>query len=476
MIEKFKPAAPEKKGIQQIGKLIYALCLGLILISGPGCSVYRTYTLPLEDEIKAIEGDTRMPDSQDPWWESFGDDQLNRHIATALDRNFSLTAAWERLTAAKAVARKTASSLYPSLNASGGLDREIDRGEKTDQLTFGAAASYEVDLWGRIRSQTDAEALRVQASEEAFRTAALSLSADIAVTWMRLIEAYSQHALLERQLRTNDNTLEILKARFATGLVRSEDILRQQLLNREIEEEKIIVETEMKTLEHQISLLRGELPLNKTYRVSRALPVLTPVPSLSSGSVTRRPDIRKAYFDIRAADKDLAAAVRDQYPQLTLSASYISEAATPGNLFSNWITALAGAVVSPLFDGGRRQAEVSRREALRSELIALYGETVLQAFREVEDALINEKNQGRRIKNLEERLDLAGNSYDQVRLGYFSGANDFLSVLVARYQLQSVERDLLLARRNLVEYRISLYRALAGGFKTPDKTKKQKDN
>lgn len=441
--------------------------LSVIVFSG--CSKYVEYELPLQDEIKSLANDSASSAIPDNWWTSFNDRQLNQHIEKALDTNYSLAAAWERLNSAKAVASKSSASLYPNLNVVTSSIKEIDDVTTTDKHTFGVAAAYEIDLWGRLRAQTAAEDLRVQATEEAYRIAALTLSANISLTWMKLIEAHNQFALLQRQIITNTNTLNILKARFEAGQIRSEDILRQKLLNEGVLEERISIETEIDTLENQFALLCGELPQNQHYKVSKVLPSLTSIPygRLSSKLVLRRPDIRKAYLEIEAIDHELASAVRDQYPQITLSASYISEAATAGNLFSSWITTLASGFVSPLFDGGLRAAKISQKKAERSELIAVYAEVVLQAFVEVENALIQEKRQVDRIENLHNRLNLARSAYEQVGLGYLNGISDFLSVLVSQYQLQTIERDLLQARRNLIEFRISLYRALAGGFKTP---------
>lgn len=411
-------------------------------------------------------GTAYLPDF---WWVSLNDQSLNNHVRAALENNFSLAAAWERLQAARSLAQRQASNLYPDLDIEGDAARRIDDTEESDNFSAGPAASYEVDLWGEVRAAAAAEDLRAKASEEAYRTAALSLSADIAITWVRLTEANNQIRLLNSQIATNEKALEVLKARFGAGQVRSEDILRQQLLIESVREEKISVESDKGVLEHLLAVLRGETPQAASFATKPALPKLADLPDtgLSSELINRRPDIRRAELEIAAADKDLAAAIRDQYPSLTLSASYISEAATAGNLFSDWITTLAAGLLAPVFDGGERKAEAARREALRNALINDYGQTVLDAFREVEDALIREQKQRERIQNLQVRLSLARDSYEQIQLGYFNGANEFISVLDAQDELQGIERDYLRARRNLIEFRIALYRALAGGFETP---------
>lgn len=453
------------------------VCIATVLLFCFGCLKYKSYELPLEKEVDAVElrhGTDLLPDL---WWQLFQDENLNAHIETALNQNFSLVAAWERFNAAQALARKTSSNLYPRFNLEGNASRRRDGGQNTDQYGFGGSASYELDLWGRVRAETAAEDLRALASEKAYRTAALTLSANIATVWSQIVEANSQKRLLEQQIQTNEKTLAVLNARFEAGQNRREDILRQELVNKAVIAEKITVEADLETLNHQLAVLRGEMPQKAEYAVSKVLPTLAAVErvGISGQLVKRRPDVQQAYLEIEAADKDLAAAIRDQYPRITLSASYISEAASAGKLLSNWIATLAGGITAPLFDGGQRRAEVFAKEAVRNELIATYAQTVLRAFQDVENALSQELKQRERLQNLEERLRLAKDAYEQVQLGHLNGANEFLSVLDAQIQLQSLERSLVLARRNLIEFRIALYRALGGGFQTPREKTMKKD-
>ena len=410
-------------------------------------------------------GTTELPDR---WWHSFNSQPLNNHIQYALDNNFSLAAAWKRVEAARAITQRQASALYPDVNLEGAANRTIDDGREQDRFEVGPTVSYEVDLWGRIRSQAQAERLQAEATEEEYRTAGLTLSADTALTWIRLIEAYEQLQLLQNQMKTNEKALEVLKARFGVGLIRSEDILRQQLSIEAVEDSILLVQNDKQIFENQLAVLRGEPPQGANFKTSETLPHLPPLPDtgLPADLIKRRPDVRQAYYQLAAADATLAAAIRDQYPSLNLSASYVTEAASAGGLFSDWVTSIAASIIAPVFDGGLRQAEVSRAEARKAELLNLYKQTVLEAFQEVEDALVQEETQQKRITNLKSRLDIAKTTYDQIQLGYFNGANEFLSLLTAQNELQQIERDLLTAQRNLIEYRITLYRALAGGFTT----------
>ena len=403
------------------------------------------------------------------WWQALSDEKLNAHIETALTRNFSLEAAWERLQAARAISNSSEAELYPELDLRFSASRVGgDTNSRSTEYTLGPAASYEVDLWGRIGAAADASALQALASEAAYRSAALSLSGDVALTWVRFTEAHQQLQLLNKQTETNEKALKVLKARFGIGQIRSEDILRQQLLIEAIQEEVLNVETEIHTLSHQLAVLRGEAPQARQFMPTEQPPRLPALPDtgLPSELIQRRPDIQARLLEMEAADKQLASAVRAQYPSLSLSASYVSEANTAGNLFSDWVSRLAGELIAPVFDAGQRRAEVQRQEALREERLNQYAQAVLDAFREVEDALIRELKQQKRIANLETRLQLAREAYEQIQLGYFNGAGEFLSMLEAQTSLQALERDLLRAQRVLLEVRIALYRALSGGFQT----------
>ena len=170
--------------------------------------------------------------------------------------------------------------------------------------------------------------------------------------------------------------------------------------------------------------------------------------------------------ELKAADRDLAAAISNQYPRLTLSVSASTAASTAQDLFQSWAYAFAGDLLAPIFRGGALRAEVDRTEAVRTQRLYQYGQTILTAFQEVEDALIREKKQRERIQQLERQVELAQQAYEQLRTQYFNGAADYLDVLTALDEVQQLRRDRLAAERTLVEDRIALYRALAGSFET----------
>ncbi|MEF8788387.1 MAG: TolC family protein, partial [Planctomycetota bacterium] len=155
---------------------------------------------------------------------------------------------------------------------------------------------------------------------------------------------------------------------------------------------------------------------------------------------------------------------------LTLTASLSGTEDNATDLFDEWARSFAGDLTAPLLDAGQRQAEVERTRAVKMQRVYDYGQTMLRALQEVEDALIQEKKQVERIRRLEKHVRLAEETYERLRYEYFNGEGDYIDVLTALTDEQELRRDLLSARLALVEFRIALYRALAGGFRTERET------
>ena len=172
------------------------------------------------------------------------------------------------------------------------------------------------------------------------------------------------------------------------------------------------------------------------------------------------------YLAFQAADRDLASAISAQYPRIDLTGSLLNLAERPESLFRDWYVSIAGQLIAPLIDGGQRRAEVDRTLAVAGQRFYEYGQTMLNAFGEVEDSLALERQQVERIERLEEQVRLAGQSSLQLREQFLIGDADFLDVFSAMQSQQRLQREVLSARLELVLIRIGLYLALAGGFDT----------
>ena len=440
----------------------------LPIFSLSGCSyrqVNRDFAnrtlLPLSES-----GETQIPDR---WWQAFEDAGLNHQVERALGNNLDLSVALQRLRAARAVARREASDLFPDLDGIFGSDTTFGPGPDQTRINWGLDASYQVDLWGQIQSRVDAERFRAQATQSDYFVVALSLAAEVTRTWFSLVEAHAQLELLDEQLETNRNGLKAQEFRYGEGDERgAADVLRQRQLVQATLEQVVVVEARIEILEHQLAVLTGELPQSATYYPGADLPELPPLPyvGLPSELLMRRPDVRADYLAFLAADQDLAAAVSAQYPRLNIGSSLINSAASSDNLFRDWFLSIGSQLVAPLFDGGQRRAEVDRTSAVACQRFNEYGQTMLIAFQEVEDNLALEKYQIKRLERLGEQVELAKQAtkvlYDRI----LNGQGSFLDYLTTIQSQQRLQRDIISARLDLTLIRVGLYLAIAGDFDT----------
>jgi len=403
------------------------------------------------------------------WWLAFNDEYLNTLIEQALADNPGLLATWSRLEQARALARKSGALLQPGLDASSDATRSWSKqttNSSATQWTLGLTASYELDLWGRLTSSRDAAVLDAEASYEDIRAAAISLSAQVAVAWFQLVDQRAQISLLDDQYGTNEQHLELITVQFQTGAASASDVLQQRQTLERSRASKLLAESNEKVLEHQLAVLMGKPAGSIVLPRLQKLAGLPPQPAtgIPAELILQRPDVKKAFLLLQSADRKLAAAIADRFPRVSLQASASTTDSTTADLFQNWAASLAGNLVMPLIDGGRRKAEVDRSQAAHQELLHLYTERVLTAVQEVEDALIREQQQQSYVENLAGQNSLLQSASGQIKDRYMHGSETFLRFLTTLLSYQDLQRSELQAQEQLIEYRISLYRALAGGW------------
>ncbi len=438
-----------------------------------GCAVPDTPpALPLNPPAGfSATGQQPLPDK---WWHVFADETLNNLITRSLTGNFTLSMARARLEQARAVAGKSGAELLPAVSTEAALARSAQHFSETGESTFtssslGLAAGYEIDLWGRLRANEFAARLDLQAAHEDLQTAAVTLSAEVAITWYRLLEQQGQIALLRRQIVTNEQALDLVSRQFGSGQVPATDVLQQRQALEGARAALIEADTGRQLLVHQLAVLSGEDPLSFSPPTGTEPAILPPLPAagLPADLLRRRPDIRRASLRLHAADQRIAAAIADRFPRISLTAGAEANG-EPHQLFSNWLATLAGNLAAPLLDGGRRAFEVDRTRAIADEALHNYGQAIISAIREVEDALSIENRQRRLLENIESRLTLSHLVTKQTRERYIHGAMEFLRFLIAQLNEQELERGHLRVRRELIEARITLCRALAGGWEIED--------
>lgn len=295
----------------------------------------------------------------------------------------------------------------------------------------------------------------------------MTLVAQISEVWLDVRYQRARKKLLTEQLATNEKSLELLEARFREGLGSALDVYQQRSLVAGTRQLIVATESQLVVLEAQLALLlsttMGEVA-GEVAAAPETLPEPPPVPSVGvpASLLDRRPDVRAARRRVEAADQRVAAAVADRLPSLRLSGSVDAQGSELSDLVASPLYSLFASVTAPLFDYGRRKAEVSRRRAAVEQALAGYGDVMITAMVEVESALAQEKHHLAGIAELVEQAELAASTVKAARDAYREGQIDYLPVLSATQGEQQVALAILQARRQLLSLRVSLYRALGG--------------
>jgi NodT family efflux transporter outer membrane factor (OMF) lipoprotein len=419
-------------------------------------------------EAFSTQGTVSLPQK---WWESLNDPQLNTVMEEALAGNLTIRMAWDRLRQAEALADQATSFLLPSLTYSGmGRRTRRDTNNTTTSASdyrLGLGASYEIDLWGRARSAYDATLLDAQARQEDMASAAMTVSASVAKLWYQLAETKQTLAVMQQQLETNRRVYKLVLLHFRNSKVGvgAPDVLRQKQLVESTQGQLIQARERQVLLQHALAVLLGK-PAGQwdpPEAMLIELPVL-PAVGVPSEVLQRRPDVRSVWLAVQSADARVAIAITDKYPSLSLSANVDTTSTHMKDLFDDWLASLAANVAGPLFDAGRRQAEVERTRAVVSQLLNQYGQTVLEALQDVEDALVREQQQTRYLASLQSQLTLARAVTQKTEKRYKLGAADYLRILDALRTEQQLEIGELAAQRLLLDHRIDLCRSIAGSW------------
>jgi len=445
----------------------------LILIFSLGCASSTKVEPQFEMPDTLGEGNNEGAELPEKWWEVFEDRELDRLMERAIGENFSLKAYAERFEQAKAVAKLNGADIYPTISAGIGFDENLTNANgrpanyNSEKYSISLSISYEIDLWGRIRALRDSANYSLQASAEDFEAAAISLSATVAETWFQLTAKRAALKILEDQHAVNEKYAELTQLSYNSGAADAGDILQQKQQLLSIEAETATTRTEITVLENLLSVLVGRPPKSEEFPETEDLPEMPEFPKtgLPSELIERRPDVRSAYFAVKKADRSLAAAMADRYPKLSLSASGGLGSQDITTLFKTWFVNLAANLTAPIFNGGRNQATVEKNEAEVREALNSYSQKVLTALQETEDAIAKEKGEREKLENLQSQYEIAKNLTELRNSEFTAGKTTYFFVLEALKNEQSVEKALLSARCSLLLNRISLYKAIAGGFK-----------
>jgi len=402
-----------------------------------------------------------------------GSPELDRLIDQALSGSFTLKEAWARLQQTRSLAIQAGADLYPELAVTGSAETTRSKtqtmsagSQGDDHFALGMVGSYELDLWGRVRSQREAALLNVDASRADLYTATVTVAAEVANRWVQIIAQRLQKQLLQKQLENNLTFLELIELRFRKAMVSALDVYQQKQAVENVRAKIPLVEARTQLLLHDLALLLGRPPRSDLGLLQTKMPIIGQLPAigLPADLLATRPDVRAAGMRLNAAQWQVAAARANRLPDLRLTAGAQYGAGNIDLLFDTWLLSLAANLTAPIFDGGRRAEEVDRTRAQVDENLWAYRRTVLTAVKEVEDALTGETRQHEHIAGLIAVKAASKKGLEEAIGRYRNGLSDYLPVLTQLLAVQDLERNLIDQQEQLILFRVGLHRALGGGW------------
>lgn len=476
-----KPAIPWRR-----------LCAPLILAGLlSSCTVGPNYYRPMvnaPDEFRRAASDTNAPPAANSvgeagWWDVYDDPQLKAYINEALTNNWDVKIAATRVLQAEASAQIVRSQFFPSISAGGDIQTTrssqkgpipIPEGVKS-QRGFGevflSMSPYELDLWGRIRRANEAARARLFESQDARRLVRQTLVAQVATTYLQLLELDLEWQIGRAAYANRTNSLALTQSRQQGGVSSMQDVYQAKALVATAEASVINTLRLTEQAENQMNILLGHNPgpiARGNSLTNYAFRAQVP-PGLPSKLLERRPDIRAAEEDLVAANANIGQAKAAFYPQVSLTGAYGYQSVALSDLFTGparmW--QFGPSVSFPLFTGGRLRGNLNLAKANFEESLDRYQQTVQNAFREVSDALIAYQ---RSREFFEKQQDLTQADRDAAQLAavrYEGGVVSYLEVLYNEQQLFDAELLLAQARRDELLSVVELYRSLGGGWDMP---------
>ena len=445
----------------------------LLLLLLTGCHAYSPAPPPATMLPQTFRTEAGSHEIADQWWRDLQSPELNALMDEAFRSAPDMRTALARLEQARATAEKTGSALWPS------LDGSVDAGKswvkpdaanlvESEAYGLGLAASYELDLWGRVRALRQADLSEAQASAFDLRTVALSLSGEIAEAWISLCSAREQLAVLDAQQRTNSDILSTLELRFANSLASALDVLQQREAIAETATRISPLQAEVARLENRLNLLVGKAPGTLNFSAATQLPKALPLPAtgLPADLLQDRPDIRASWQRLLEAGWNLASAEADRMPALRLTGKFEQNGDEINRIFDNWLANLAASLTAPILDGGSRRAEVKRQEAIRDERLASYEKTVFTALSEVDTSVNTILRQIELLDALAMQRDAAQAALGSARIRYQYGVVTYDTALSLLLKLQQLERTSIQAQASLLISQTGLCRALGKGWRS----------
>lgn len=448
------------------------------------CSMTPTYVRPVVDmpasfkEASAMWQVVTEPEhfTSEDFWQSFQDPYLIELVQKVDAQNLQIAAALARYDSAVAYLNLSEAGLSPQVSAAGSTNRNqqsIDRPLRSatqpnlyPSTTLGVQASYEIDFWGRIRSQVKSASNLAEATRHDIENVKLLLEAEVVNRYFDLRSYDSQLAIVQNNLLLYQKQVNIIQKRYQQGTVAGNDVYRvKELFENEHIKEKAL-QTKRAQLEHAIALLIAEPASNFSIPKGNIDAITIPKMAidLSSRLLLRRPDIRSAEKRVEAANELIGVAKAAYYPNFSLSGIFGFQNAGNDALISTptqfW--SIGPNLFFMLFDGGTRDAGLKQALAKNQESTAIYKNTVLTAIREIEDILVDTKNREESLVNINHSVTYSNKSYLIALSRYNNGIATYLEVVDAALQKSQSELALCEYKAQLLNDHVLLLKGLGG--------------
>ncbi len=455
-----------------------ALWLALLLA---GCAAGPDYVRPAFTPPPAFKeagpwkaAEPRDADAARPWWERYGDPQLSALVVQANGASQNIRLAEAQYRQARATAQLARSAFFPTLgvDVDAGRGRSISNGENvlSNSHSLALDASWEPDIWGRVRRSVEAGDAGVQASAADLAAARLSIQAELVQDYLQLRISDVQKDLFADTVQSYQKALALTRSQFAAGVAMRGDVALAETQLKSAQAQAIDLDVQRTQLEHAIAILVGKTPAEFSLapRPPGAMAIALPaVPTgLPSELLERRPDIAGAERRAAAANANIGVARAAYFPSLVLSAGGGYASAN----FAQWfntpsrVWSLGAALAETIFDGGARQAQSAQAVAAYDASVAQYKQTVLAGFQEVEDNLAALRILGQE-KTVQDEAVAAARVAERASLAqYRAGTATYLAVVTAQTLALSNERSAVLLQGRQLTVSAALVKAIGGGW------------
>jgi multidrug efflux system outer membrane protein len=470
-------------------RLAPAASLALLLLGG--CSFIPEYIRPASPVSEAwptgpayADSGAAQPVGSGPqladlgWEEFFRSPQLRSLIDQALANNRDLRVAALNVQQAQAQYRIQRADLLPSADIGGSLQRQRTPGDlsRTGRATTTSqydvsvgTTAYELDLWGRVRSLEQSALESYFATDQARISTQISLIAEVANAYLTLLADKELLKLTEDTLRTQRQSYDLTSRSFDRGVGTQLDVAQARTAVETARANRAAYVRQIAQDKNALNLLVGapvaDQVLDKAPSLGKADFVANLPVGLPSGLLQRRPDIMQAEYNLRSANADIGAARAAFFPSISLTASAGTASASLSGLFEGGSGAWAFApqINLPIFDFGRREANLESAKVQREIGVAQYEKSIQTAFREVSDALAAQGTLDDQLEAQSSLVDATRSSYDLSILRYNRGLDSFLNALDSQRSLYAAQQDLINARLSQLSNLVTLYKVLGGG-------------